>query len=239
VDVHERAVFSDRGRRIVALLRQFHLQTSGAPSGHAAGVRFVFTRHFDRVWEEMLRSTLVPMAACALPRGCYRPRGGGLECEGLHLRPDVVIAAKAGLFVLDAKDYGAANWPASDDVSKQILYRLMLAKSFHPGARWKLDSTHNAFLFPAPSLGGRGAQVRGVHLLEDDPYRWGDIVGLDVDYERVAKNYVAGRADSDLRAAIVSEILHTAGAGRSGADSIPGGDASGPSNGAPVPSPGS
>lgn len=105
---------------------------------------------------------------------------------------------KPALLVLDAKDYDYESWPGSADIAKQMLYRLLVSDKLRDEGM-DLPCIGNAFLFPSREQGADPVAVVGRHELRQEAVgRMGRIVGLEVDYETVAKAYLAGRSDEDL-----------------------------------------
>jgi hypothetical protein len=128
----------------------------------------------------------------------------------MKLVTDLILADHDELFVLDAKDYAADSYPETADITKQILYRVLHSDRFDPSAR-PLERTHSAFLFPALVDTPSSVRVRCVHLLDGhadapaDRAGWGDIVCIDLDYERVARAFARG-PDTGLRGAVLAAI---------------------------------
>jgi hypothetical protein len=207
LDRHENTLFSDRARRLCRLMRRFHVGESAAATGNPQGVALFFARSFEHVWEEMLETALGPCHPRELPGGVYTGSNPGTKGAagrpGAHLITDLVLVEGRNLYVLDAKDYAPERYPGTADISKQILYRLLHTSLFDPSSAYALDRTFSAFLFPACVAGPFGATSRLTHRLTGDASGWGEIAGVDVDFARVARAYVNGRADPLLR----SEVL--------------------------------
>ncbi len=211
----ERSCFADRPRRLVALLRRYYAARAAAGRG-SDRVQALLARRFEYVWERMLQVALRHEGGAEELTGRYHLPGGAGSLAGLRLRPDLLTRARLHdgrqvLLVLDAKDYAADHWPSTPDLSKQILYRLLLSDRVRPGGL-PLEAIGNAFLFPAVDP-QRAVRVRGVHRLKQagglQAGRPGWVAGLDVDLERVTRAYLAGRADEALRREVAEEVFAT------------------------------
>ena len=173
-------------------------------------------RKFENVWESMLVSALGPTLKRPLPKGRYGPLvhpGSGHDNgtasrppEGALLLTDLVLDDRQELFVLDAKDYAPGHYPETESITKQILYRLMHSALFDPKSPYPLDKTCNAFLFPGCIPTPDGVFRLRRHQFEHDATGWGDIAGLAVDFDRVSRAFLNGRADASLREAVIESV---------------------------------
>ncbi len=221
LDRYGRQVFEQRLKRVATLLSRYHKPAgAGETHGHSDVSALVAT-HYEQLWEEMLRVALghEPQESDQFS-GAYYVTGQKPQTK-LVLKPDILSRAAVDghnvRLVLDAKDYAEGTWPATHDLTKQILYRLMLSNRIYEGEP-DLKQIGNAFLFPGSQK--EGVSLRGVHRLHGkvaggEP---GTVVGLSVNLERVARAYVGGRTDQDLLerlAALVmreyAEVLDTPG----------------------------
>jgi hypothetical protein len=201
--------FADRQRRVLSLLERYHRPAGAGRLQGRDRVWGLFAPEFEFVWERMLAVALGHEPARQGLTGRYRLPGGALA-PGLELRPDILVrlADPPGLLVLDAKQYDYGSWPQTADLTKQILYRLLLSDRLQGDV--PLGRIGNAFLFPSRRLpDGQPVGLRGVHDLEhgSDPERPGRVVGLDVDFERAARAYLTGRRDQGLRRQVAAAVM--------------------------------
>ena len=216
--------FADRQRRVLALLARYHRPAAGGRATGRDRIAGLFAPEFEYVWERMLAGALGHEPVREGLTGSYRLPGGALR-PGLDLRPDLVFQVgrgeeEAGLMVLDAKHYDYGDWPQTADLTKQLLYRLLLSdrlRGGQPGVK-ALGTIGNGFLFPSCRLPpGAPVAVRGVHDLDAagivDLERPGRVVGLDVDFERVARAWLSGRVDQGLRRAVTASVMQEMRAG--------------------------
>jgi len=215
--------FADRQRRVLALLTRYHRPAAGGRATGRGRVAALFAPEFEYVWERMLAGALGHEPVREGLTGTYRLPGGALR-PGLDLRPDLVFrvrrgAAAPGLMVLDAKHYDYGDWPQTADITKQLLYRLLLSdrlRGGQPGVT-ALGAIGNGFLFPSRRLpSGAAVALRGVHDIDAaggivDLERPGRVVGLDVDFERVARAWLSGRVDRGLRRAVTAAVMQEMG----------------------------
>lgn len=177
----EARCFTDRQRRVVALLRRYHGAEGG--EGKAGSLSGVVATKFEHVWERMLRVALggrrpAPhRAAYQLPNGEERP--------GLHLQPDFVLRDRDRAYLADAKDYAPISLPLSTDIAKQLAY-FWLRIGCEEVSSDRLQS-----LFLLPGL-GRPCLLEARMAL-------GRLSCVRVDLERVQNAYLVGRSDVELR----------------------------------------
>jgi len=167
-------------------------------------------RNYEQVWEEMLQ---VALGHEERRRdrfsGTYHLQGAKPK-SGLLLKPDVLVRTRLGgrpvRLVLDAKDYRKGALPNTPDLTKQILYRLMLSDRIYEGAT-PLEAIGNAFLFPAVNQGL--VRCRGTHALVGAPQSGapGVISCLELDLQRAEAAYLAGRVDEELLAQVAEAVL--------------------------------
>ena len=76
----------------------------------------------------------------------------------MRLRPDLVARVGDELWVIDAKHYDVDRLPATESITKQVLYRLLLSQE-GGGRNWPLAKIRNVFLLPGVDVPGGLAQV--------------------------------------------------------------------------------
>lgn len=151
---YKREMFSDRSRKIFGILEKMYVEKSLISYTCTNGRKLQYAEKFDAIWEKMLQSVLGnnPKLKESLPHGRYCLHGIG-EKQGLEHKPDILIESfwqdERFLLVLDAKNYILENnVPQTDDITKQIFYKLFLSKEFNPSNSYHLKNIVNAFIFP-------------------------------------------------------------------------------------------
>ncbi len=198
----ERRVFADRPRRVIQLMwRVLRGGTTGGP--RSSELTGLVARRFAMVWERMLQVALGHQSLKQPWSGRIETPSG--EVHGLSLRPDLMVwlSHPERALVLDAKDYARGSWPATADLTKQGVYRL-LTRAERPDLSW--ERIGNAFLFPGDS---DPAHLRGVHRLQQPVPGFPElitVVGIEADVVRVMDAYRAGRVDRGLRQAVVDLV---------------------------------
>lgn len=211
---YDRALFQDRHRIVADLIARYLGAAGLGGAREARQVHGVLANSFPMVWERMLKLVLGPERPPSLPGGSYRGPAGTAVSGGLRLIPDLVIDGRVDdqpvIVVLDAKDYApgqTGHWPDTASIGKQLLYRYLLSDQYKPG---QLGLAHigNAFALPARLTGDHHACC-AVHDLDGEtgPAPFGRIVCVDVDFDRVARAYVRGQRDGELRRAIAVTVM--------------------------------
>lgn len=213
-----RRAFADRPRRVLAWMAQI-LEDGRATSGFPERHFVLVVRDFAPIWERMLQVALGHVPTRDGLSGDYHGPDGQ-RSSGVRLVPDLLMHWGEGegraLLVLDAKDYGDGTWPATHDVTKQMLYRLLLSAPLHAQGL-PPEKVGNAFLFPGAA---NPVARRGEHRLRNEQGRPGEpgrVVCLTVDLPTVMGAYRAGRPHAGLRAAVAAEVLGGSGTTHSGA----------------------
>lgn len=198
-----RRSFGERRQRVLGLMLRI---LEGEGRAEQTGSTFsLIIRDFSMIWERMLQVVLGDVALRTPLTGLWH-LPNGLTAGGARLLPDIVVPWGDHLMVLDAKDYAVDCWPATHDLEKQLLYRLLLSAPYRVDGPPQ-SKVGNGFLFPGgPDL----VRPRGEHRLRGEAGSLGEVgrvVGLTVDLPTVMNGYLSGRAHAGLREAVAAEVL--------------------------------
>lgn len=177
-----RSTFTDRGRRLLQLIRRYFEFEHGEPAEIASGFCLCHTDGFEIIWEHMLRQTIQNPAGAsvvALSAGVWVSPDAGMS-RGVRPRIDFAHARTAGdsrhLVIFDAKDKHVRKGRRSgseQDYYKQVVYALLTE---HEGP------LSNVLIFPTlESHYAESFKPLGSH-------RWDRIPGSQV--HEVAANYL-------------------------------------------------
>lgn len=206
-----RACFADRHRQVAASLTTYYRSQLAREGKSGAPVQAIFARRFEYVWERMLQVALGHESILSGHFKGHYYRAGSRVGAGLDLRPDLLVRTRwqgeNALMVLDAKDYDYDSWPRSADIGKQILYRLLVSERLRKQGL-ALDAIGNAFLFPARNHEGSPVATVGCHELDVPSLAaLGRVVGLNLDFEAVARAYLASRVDGRLLKLVTKQVM--------------------------------
>lgn len=185
-----RTTYSDRGKRLLALLQRF-FQFAGAKEARSAnGSLLLSADAFEFVWEHMLRVTIdnLGTSPLRLPSGRWRAHRGK-STPGIAPKPDFGFRFEADgekrLAIFDAKDkvVAAAGRSGSEqDHYKQILYRLVGDYDAPVCNTLLLPTLDHGERSPFIPLGGHGWDGRPETFVHE----------IGVDYPAVCSAYLAG-----------------------------------------------
>jgi hypothetical protein len=155
LDVFGPQMYSDRQKRSASLMRRLHAGRLGERVVGSMNCSCSVLSRFEYLWEQILCVSLGPLHSVELPKGVYREpaeshslvQGNG-SVTGARWRPDMVLTSGGRLYILDGKDYAPGSYPATESISKQMLYRLMLCREYEPTSPYDFHQTRNAFVFP-------------------------------------------------------------------------------------------
>jgi hypothetical protein len=110
------------------------------------------------------------------------------------LIPDFFVDVGPRRLIVDAKHYGIAHLPATESITKQLLYRWFASRESGHGA-FALEDLTSVFLLPAAGL---GAEVVGIghHELAGEvggTAAFGRVWVVALDVEAVEDRYAEGR----------------------------------------------
>jgi hypothetical protein len=214
-------LFADRHRHMLEQLERFYEDEGLAyAEGETSEFTGLVATNFPLVWETMLQSVLQSEQWDETGyRSIYCPLTGGGHRKGLDLRPDIVLREGSRQVIADAKDYREGSEPQGKALRKQLLYRLLLTSAFRPDGH-DAARTGNCFLFPATTTPNtvtsdqknefelKGFCTRSVHHFDfATKHNVGRIASMEVDYERIAQAYTAGRIDFDLRSDLIERVM--------------------------------
>lgn len=156
-------------------------------------------KHFWPVWEAFCKNGFgdqVDIFMAKMPTPRYCDSTGQVLNAGRKLTPDIVIQENGKTAILDAKYYDArTTFPGWESLSKQILYKKFIDKAM------TLDKAGaaNCFVFPKPHDHHALPTMVILKTGESEDFADSPIECMFVDLESLAKSYLEGRIDSELR----------------------------------------
>ncbi len=145
---YEEQHFSDRDKEIVKYLKIIFLKKKIALNVKNDYPYLTKTFQFHHVWQDMIKNILPYTEDVKLKKGIYKSKGGA----GLSMLPDHILYDELKYYILDSKFYDIKkNLPASQDISKQILYKYALWEQLKKEKNKDFDikNIENIFIFPS------------------------------------------------------------------------------------------
>ncbi len=211
----EKEMFSDRERKVFAILKQLYLTPHHFRHLHEKGNTMLYAPNMDYLWERMLKTVLQDESAdksLRIIKGKYNISNSLIDWSGLSLIPDILVQHNDHLLIIDAKNY-QPNWlenkgmPATESISKQILYKLLLSNLFFENKKHSLNQIINIFLLPADfSHEEKKVQFLGKHdfVEQSKVNNLGAILCFQVDFESLKNEYLNG--GNELREELFLQI---------------------------------
>jgi len=216
---YKRQMFSDREKKIFALLEELYSEKSKIKYLTKDKDKLHYAEYFDLIWEKMLLHSLVrDRKKVKFPGGHFKLKRNSSSNQvvfsGLSQIPDIVVREDPFLLVLDAKNYSpdfeqGKGTPQTSDIIKQIFYKYFLSKEFHNSNEYGLKNIVNAFLFPSILEKEEKIRYLGKHSFKHpiDSENIGEILCFYVDFIKLRQNFL--RPEKNYRDELVDFIIES------------------------------